>query len=646
MTDLHALVHDAVSSWAPFAAAAALIGTATLAFALLVAGRAAHLLSARSRYMLLSIALIAPATGAMFVPTQLGGWANLFAAPGDVPAPVAGGTVDTSIRFTSVDAGGTSADVLCVLAALWAAAFLVALLVRSGERAMWRRIVSRSAPLDDARIDAIFRTAWGDRSAPPAVRASRDCDEPMVVGLARAVILLPHGYGEAMDDAEVEAVAVHELEHVRRRDNLDAALIDLFASIFWFDPFHWVARRHLLALREGACDERVLERGLPARAYLSALAKTSHAAIESPAVACMSGFRIRERMDSIMTYANRSSQWIPESLVRVAALAVLAIVAIAIAGFAPATAEPAQATGGHNLDVRIMPGPEGQALITAQITAPDGTLVSSGRIRAAAGLTATTITSVGGRDYKLSVTPAADGSGFAKLEVLEGDKVIDTVVKSIEAPAARMRKPAEPIDLHLTRADLKDVVKTFSELTGVEIKLAAGAEGKITLDVDDTPWDEALVRAVEPLGLKVVFGDGVILIGPASEPGLQSSVLAGALFKRVDPPPPPPPGYERVGGDVKAPQVITRVDPQFTEEARKERVQGIVIIEALVGEDGVVRDVKVLKGLPFGLDQAAADAVRQWTFLPAMKDGKPVAVVFNLTVNFKLDGGKKAEEKQ
>jgi TonB family protein len=94
--------------------------------------------------------------------------------------------------------------------------------------------------------------------------------------------------------------------------------------------------------------------------------------------------------------------------------------------------------------------------------------------------------------------------------------------------------------------------------------------------------------------------------------------------------------YLRVGGDVKAPVVVKRVEPVYTEEARKARISGIVIIEARISEAGVVDDVQVLKPLPFGLDQAAVDAVKQWEFRPATLDGKPVPVIFNLTVNFKV----------
>jgi TonB family protein len=97
-----------------------------------------------------------------------------------------------------------------------------------------------------------------------------------------------------------------------------------------------------------------------------------------------------------------------------------------------------------------------------------------------------------------------------------------------------------------------------------------------------------------------------------------------------------PDGLLGVGGDVKAPVVINRVEPIYPEEARKARITGIVIVKAIISRDGVVKDVQVLKPLPFGLDQAAVDAVKQWTFKPATLAGKPVDVYFNLTINFKL----------
>ena len=102
------------------------------------------------------------------------------------------------------------------------------------------------------------------------------------------------------------------------------------------------------------------------------------------------------------------------------------------------------------------------------------------------------------------------------------------------------------------------------------------------------------------------------------------------------PPPPEPTGPIRVGGDVKPPKKLQAPNPQYTEIARKARIQGVVIVEAIIDKTGNVTNVKILKGLPMGLDQAAADAVARWRFEPATLNGKPVAVIYNLTVNFRL----------
>lgn len=93
----------------------------------------------------------------------------------------------------------------------------------------------------------------------------------------------------------------------------------------------------------------------------------------------------------------------------------------------------------------------------------------------------------------------------------------------------------------------------------------------------------------------------------------------------------------RVGGDVRAPVAMERVEPVYTPEARERRISGIVILEAVIGRDGLVKNVSVLKPLPYGLDQAAVDAVKQWKFKPGTLEGKPVDVIFNLTLLFRLD---------
>ncbi len=95
-------------------------------------------------------------------------------------------------------------------------------------------------------------------------------------------------------------------------------------------------------------------------------------------------------------------------------------------------------------------------------------------------------------------------------------------------------------------------------------------------------------------------------------------------------------GVFRVGGGVSAPRALDTPDPEYSEEARKAKYQGTCVLWLIVGPDGKPRDVKVARALGMGLDQKAIEAVRNWKFQPAMKDGKPVAVQINVEVNFRL----------
>lgn len=91
-----------------------------------------------------------------------------------------------------------------------------------------------------------------------------------------------------------------------------------------------------------------------------------------------------------------------------------------------------------------------------------------------------------------------------------------------------------------------------------------------------------------------------------------------------------------VGGEVTPPERVYSPPPPYTEDARQGRVEGVVILEAIIDASGAVHSVKILKGLPLGLAESAVDTVRQWTFEPATRNGAPVAVFFNLTVRFSL----------
>jgi TonB family protein len=91
----------------------------------------------------------------------------------------------------------------------------------------------------------------------------------------------------------------------------------------------------------------------------------------------------------------------------------------------------------------------------------------------------------------------------------------------------------------------------------------------------------------------------------------------------------------RVGNDIKAPMQIKRVEPIYSQIAQSARIQGVVILEATIGVDGKVKDVKVLRSIPL-LDQAAIDAVRQWEYTPTLVNNMPTPVIMTVTVTFTL----------
>ncbi len=109
--------------------------------------------------------------------------------------------------------------------------------------------------------------------------------------------------------------------------------------------------------------------------------------------------------------------------------------------------------------------------------------------------------------------------------------------------------------------------------------------------------------------------------GPGVGPG-QGGGIGGGVF--------------RVGGGVSAPSIVFKVDPEYSEQARKAKYQGTVVLNLVVQKDGTVRDVEILQPLGLGLDEKAIEAVTQWRFNPGMRNGQAVDVAAIIEVTFRL----------
>ncbi|MGH9407667.1 MAG: TIGR03435 family protein [Terriglobia bacterium] len=192
-----------------------------------------------------------------------------------------------------------------ILIAVWLCGFVLVLflwLVR------WRRIsriCADAIPLGEGReVEALRRLerAAGMRK-PLAIRLSRASLEPGVFGIFQPVLVWPDGISGRLDDAHLRAILAHELWHVRRRDNLAAALHMLVEAIFWFHPLVWWLGARMVDERERACDEAAIAVGNEPRVYAESVLKACEFCVASP-VACVAGVTgsdLKKRIVRIMT---------------------------------------------------------------------------------------------------------------------------------------------------------------------------------------------------------------------------------------------------------------------------------------------------------------------------------------------------------
>jgi len=167
------------------------------------------------------------------------------------------------------------------------------------------RMVASAEPMNTGReFDALLHARSSVGIAQPVrLLLTSSGMEPGIFGIVQPVLLWPAGLSDRLDDAQIKAIMAHEIEHVRRRDNLTSAIHALVEALFWFHPLvRWMSTR-LSEERERACDERVLEQNSRPEAYAEGILKVCSFCME-PATACVSGVSgadLKQRILRIMT---------------------------------------------------------------------------------------------------------------------------------------------------------------------------------------------------------------------------------------------------------------------------------------------------------------------------------------------------------
>lgn len=447
---------------------------------------------------------------------------------------------------------------------------------------LWRLRGLRAAGADagsGAEIDELVQLT----GARASVRYVDGIEQPMTFGLISPVVLLPPALRTQPADIR-RAVLCHELIHVRRRDWAAVLAEEAVRAAFWFHPAMWWLVSRVQLAREEAVDEQAVLVTGSRRAYMRALLAFADHAPLSPAPAFGRRRHLFHRMVLISQEAVMSSTRV---VLNCAMLALLV-------------------TAGSVLAVRAMPMVQG---------AGAGEQAGPGPLESRANAI-TPENPIPRRIHSVPVSYPAEVLGAGVRGVVSLRVTLDNAGRVAEARRLSGYLPAMSADPAQRRR--------------YEDAFARAAIESVRQWQYEPP-------ANAPIAFTVTFEfrpdrDARLLAHDVSTPR-----EAGAA---APPPPPPPPDWHKgalkVGGNIRPPQKVKDVRPAYPALAREAEVEGIVILEARIDENGRVSHTRVLKSIPL-LDQAALDAVQQWEFQPTLMNGAPVPVVMTVTIAFHLN---------
>ncbi|HEY6370005.1 MAG TPA: M56 family metallopeptidase [Candidatus Sulfotelmatobacter sp.] len=268
-----------------------------------------------------------------------------------------------------------------LLVAFWFCGFVVVLCAWC---VRWRRIsaaLRESAPLRAGREAAALRRLerMAGTRKPIDIVLSRASLEPGIFGIVRPVLIWPEGISRHLEDAHLEAILAHEVWHVRRRDNLAAALHMVVEALFWFHPLVWWLGARMVEERERACDEEVVELGSERQVYAESILKVCEFCVGSP-LACVSGVTgsdLKRRMVYIMTKRiARKLDFGRKLLLSTAGVLALALpLVFGLANAPKMRAQEQAATAGasaSNVELMVKSGAGGEAHRVGMMYSPTG----------------------------------------------------------------------------------------------------------------------------------------------------------------------------------------------------------------------------------------------------------------------------------
>jgi len=434
--------------------------------------------------------------------------------------------------------------------------------------------------------------------------------EPAVWRVWRPVVVMPASIANQLDEEELEAIMLHELVHIQRRDNLVGNLQLALCAVLWFHPLVWFISRKLFDEREQACDERVMEVCGAPEAYASSILKVVRFCSGwrvAGVTGAASGSNLRRRIENIMSIGNTQ--------------------------------------GGAGAVPRLLAGTlVGIALLV---------LVGAGVYSEARGTDA-----------------AANNVGIERFETTpinepEAGSNIPTEAVSV---AQQNTKPAPPAPPEPPQSPPQPDQPPQPAQAPEPSQGPEPSQAPQPSQAPDPSTAPKPARAPQPPAIGVGVGNG-IGVGRGISPGVGVGVgrgIGGGVGRgapvapsTVASPPTPatapiaptPPAKKQEKSKTKSKEerseqkskekvdkgeLIEAPPPVYPEEAKQQKIEGTVAVTITIGEDGNVIFAKAKSG-PAPLYGASQEAAYKARFKPTMKDGKPVKVAAVMSYNFVLD---------
>jgi TonB family protein len=477
--------------------------------------------------------------------------------------------------------------------------------------------------------------------------------QPATFGLRHPVVLLPSAMRE-LPAAVQKAVLAHELLHVRRRDWIWTMGEELVRSALWFHPAMWWLISRVQSSREEVVDELAVLLTNARRSYLEALLAFADEAPLFPAAPFARRRHLYQRMLLLSREAVMSSRRIIAScagMLLVAAIggwygvSAFPLVSPAQSQTPPRDPKPGEARPPTNQEQEL------KSAIAAGGQEP-GVYLDLAKLQQERGAMAEAEATLEAL-FQAHPQSVASYHALAQLYVRTGR--VDRAIALLEDAAAR--SASDPNAYHMLgtfywEAARGDSASPMDRLTYLHAG-AAAEDRALALKPDfvealvyknlflrqeaaiegDTPKGRALLAEADALRSKA-------MAMRATQPPPSAAQMRTPGMPPPPPPPPPPgdrevPNAIRLAAGQQPPVKIKDAKPEYPQDAKDAGVQGIVILDATIDEQGDVANVRVVRSVPM-LDQAAMDAVREWKFQPALLNGKPVAVIVTMTVNFTL----------